>query len=906
MAAEQQDKTIKIKIDTDNPSAQRFNATIASMTASVEKLAQVLDKVTRSMESFSRAQGKTGGPSVGKGGATQGKAGGIAESIIGDSGGVRNAAKVTEAALSSTGNNIKRFVNNAINDMQRLQAATRSIGGGFASSGAGGFGAGGGGYSYGSGFSSSTGAMPFGGGPGGAGGRNYGDFSSFEREIGGIAPPGTSSGGKPAGGVAAFGWRGRAANSLVGGAIGKMFGNGPAGAVIGGMLGETGVSRALAPYMGGIGVGGAILKAYDFAATSFEDTRAGRIKFTLNQPLMALGAAASTASIHHKVFSAAQDKDIASIAAFNATVNDPDIRRSIGSANLNKEALMLAWNQNPVSLSKGSEYVKDVIKGWTGTGAESFANYVSGSKLDPVVQEKLSTLGYMTASYGLVGEQNDKFNTAWEGKKMLQTPMFNMMANRISQEGQSRQHMMWGHGGSTGYTKDGKRLNVEDWLSKITASGWTGEEVNSAYQQFLSFGKGYSGIVGGERGLLGVQMAGLTNLSQLLPMGGMLSGSVAGTQNWYNTLKHSIGRGGLDVAAGKDMFANVGTSVLNTGQFGSGNTAATYLGLAAGLVGGGVDGGSVVADVAGQQRASMILAQGDETFAKFTQGSQAPLYMAASLLGAMGAAGGYNASAEALSRMDPKALTSIARGGEIPGYYRDMPGVTQESARNFLNYQRNSPFFEVIDSLNTGGQGELLGQVRSKMASGGSWIDVLNDKAGGLKGKDRLKARNVIVQELAGIISNSGSGINEAKAEGMLLSQLTQESDWASGLGGNGVGVSKPQGLEADALKAQAALYNQQAKLGSFGSSDSKNLEDVKRYLSELVLLVSKSTPGVLSAAQLAGAQADATANATDSALSMYAKKAGYDINNLTAEQKSKIDAFLNPGRPPVRAVSKR
>jgi hypothetical protein len=192
------------------------------------------------------------------------------------------------------------------------------------------------------------------------------------------------------------------------------------------------------------------------------------------------------------------------------------------------------------------------------------------------------------------------------------------------------------------------------------------------------------------------------------------------------------------------------------------------------------------------------------------------------------------------------------------------------------------------------------------MASGGSWIDVLNDKAGGLKGKDRLKARNVIVQQLAGIISNSGSGINEAKAEGMLLSQLTQESDWASGLGGNGVGVSKPQGLEADALKAQAALYNQQANLGSFGSSDSKNLEDVKRYLSELVLLVSKSTPGVLSAAQLAGAQADATANATDSALSMYAKKAGYDINNLTAEQKSKIDAFLNPGRPPVRAVSKR
>ena len=222
----------------------------------------------------------------------------------------------------------------------------------------------------------STGFTSSSGGYGAPGGLNYGggqQGSGVSRATPPAPSSGEGSGG--GGGSGGLGWRGRAANAMVGGAVGSLFGGGTAGAVVGGMMGETGISKALAPFMGGIGVGAMAVKAYDFAAQSFESVRAGRANWTLNRPFEQMQAAAGVASVPGGVFSAVNKQDLGYVMAFNRVMNSKKIQDSINNIGLRREEIALKFADSPLSSATAIRAVKD----WAQTGAaDTLENLMGG------------------------------------------------------------------------------------------------------------------------------------------------------------------------------------------------------------------------------------------------------------------------------------------------------------------------------------------------------------------------------------------------------------------------------------------------------------------------------------------------------------------------------------------------
>ncbi len=257
----------------------------------------------------------------------------------------------------------------------------------------------------------------------------------------------------------------------------------------------------------------------------------------------------------------------------------------------------------------------------------------------------------------------------------------------------------------------------------------------------------------------------------------------------------------------RQLFQGSGQS----GQFVGSRAAEQYAGMTAGLVGGGSE---TPYDVGGQQMRAGLIQAGMPALGRFTQGTEAPHSTATSLMGAVGAMGGYSLAAEALTKMDPGLLTSIARGGEVPPWAASM-GIGQRQAAGFLNYQRKAPLFEITDSLVTGDQANTLRAVRSKEAGGGSFMDLVTDihqkprETAKAFQRRRGDAAMSIATDLGGAMFASGLVASPAEGAGVFLGQMGQDKDLAPFLKGRGVGAASPQGAEAAALAREADLIKQ-------------------------------------------------------------------------------------------------
>src|ERR1019366_6843939 len=198
-------------------------------------------------------------------------------------------------------------------------------------------------------------------------------------------------------------------------------------------------------------------------------------------------------------------------------------------------------------------------------------------------------------------------------------------------------------------------------------------------------------------------MAGLGNAAQIAQIGGILGGSVgAGSlkSGLLGQLQNSIGKGGLDVAVGRDLFSSLGTSMMQAGTWGNGNLASTALGNAASFVGMVDANGHPTIDVSQQQRMMSMYTQGNAAGGTFTKGTGALIYNAMSLQSAISAMGGYSLGTESMRGLDVNQLIAIKNskqdGGDIPAYYRDQ--FTKGEVVKFLDKTKNMSLSTISDS----------------------------------------------------------------------------------------------------------------------------------------------------------------------------------------------------------------
>jgi len=885
MSTNQEDKSVRVKFITDMPGVRSFNDAVNSMTSQVKKLNEELKKTITTLEGFAKTSGKTRGGNVGKS-PTQKGAGIVAETIIGDPNGVKNAAKATETALAVTGASIRRFVDNAVKDLTRLRTAT----GGFAMLGGGGIpGApmmiGGGGL----GSPGLLGAMPYhtagGAGLGGrrllggipttgwmtpyAGGRGGQHIPNnvidvdFE-EVGGGGPRLLGAWRKPwyqkvwdaiPGGspwqsgdwwsrVNRFGRSAPTeadyANSFWGkrGLPGYLEDRGEAaGRMLGlGTVGQSALGRAgrfigsNMGVMGGLAVAGVGL--YEFGANSFEKLRAAQVNYTLGNPFARISAGAAGASVFNRVSEAAMRGNASYLAAYNKALATPAIMKMLSNEALNDESINLATGQTPLSLSSHGKYIFSQLQSAGGMKYGDLMQRITGAQLNKADESTLLSIAKKQAQYQLVEKHAEQLNNATVNIRAMQGSVINEMSDSVVGNAAARYQALNMAGLSTGRNKAGN-FNYETARARAIKRGFDIDIIGSGHQGLL--GIGYGGAFDPIT-FIGDQIAGFRGIGQTLQLGGILGGGLGGARGYYSLAQQSMGANRLNSYTGSQLFPGLANAMLATGQFGTGNTGFNYAGLAAGLVG-GIEDGKATMDSGEQQRMMQLLLNGNKSYNRFFQGQAAPLYDAASLLSAIGVTGKYDVSSQALSTMSTELLTSIARGGKIPNYYAEMPGVNKENAIALLQKRSSMLGLEAIDSMSSS---PTLAAYRQY---GNDPVALLNAKTKGLTGRARRTKAQEVMQTLAGQLANTGGPFSTPEeAESTLLATLAGSSEWASAFPkGGGVHSRKPRGEEGDALKATAEAELEKAKLG--GNRDL--LSDIKVAIEGLPKRIAEALKGI-------------------------------------------------------------
>lgn len=813
------DKQIKIAFAVDETSARKAKALIDDMTRAVDKLIASASRVSSALGSGG------GGTSVGRktlgygsGGMSHvatpagNKAGGsIISNILGDTGSMRGLATGAEQAFTKVTASIKTFVGQTNTELGKLQRTVDNLvtsmgklgpvgGGGFGGHGGS---AGGGGGGFGGGVPSVPGSPPpIPGGvkksPSGQGPPPIPDMTAEAK----YDPWRISHGSfklAPGGGTGAMP---QALGQLMRGDIQGFMSSG---------LGQfSGVGAAA--YAG--------FKAGDAINGFMQNERAARVEYTLNQPFERMQRKAEMAQPFLMMHNAVNSRDAASMLAYNKALNRDDIKKSIGQVALRKETVEHALS-TMTAAGAGKEIISQArnwASGKTGLTSDDFAGFING--IDPATLSETSKLNMIEimrkkAEANLGPEAMKQLAGAMQNERTVMDPTTAMLVNEVYGNAMGRTKMMRAAGLSTGNVKmkgGGMGSRVEALQAKLMEGGWDMGDYTAGHQQLLGIGTGYSKAVSGI-GLVSAGIGGLSNAAQLVQMGGTVGGSVAAGRAFYKGAQSSIGRGGLDVAVGRELFGQVGQNAMSSGQFG-GAGATDVARMYAGLIGGGA---GAPLDVGEQQRRASMVMQGNAAFGRFTSGAEAPLYQATSLMGAMGATGGYSLATEALTQMKPELLTQMARGGEVPRWAKSL-GLGQDEASKFLEYNRKAPLFEVIDQLVPEGTqaAQTLSRVRTAEESGGDFMTVAKEEMAGVKKKKgesgkayarrRALAAQNIAEDLGAAMYASHLTSSPEEGTGIFLGQMAQDKELAPYLKGKGVGAAAPTGAEKEALGKQAEV----------------------------------------------------------------------------------------------------
>jgi hypothetical protein len=385
---------------------------------------------------------------------------------------------------------------------------------------------------------------------------------------------------------------------------------------------------------------------------------------------------------------------------------------------------------------------------------------------------------------------------------------------------------------SSGYTRNkaGEIVGYApmDLEAKLTRLGYDrGEYAQTRRGVVSSAGMGYLNKVDAT-GLMSMRYGGLQGAEGLLRAGGMLGGSVGAGADFLlgrreaggraGGVQQSIGRGGLDVTEGSELFQDLTRRALQIGQFGAGDTFSTYASGVASLVAGGI---GAPLDVAEQQRRAHQVAQGQEAFGQITTGKAAPLYEAASVLNAIKATGGrYSLATEALRGTAPEVLQGIVRGGKVPQGLLSQFNTEAEArraAKSFLKSSAAAPLLEIPSDPRyaTGKGGELLREFKK---AGGDFGDLADRrlKAEGISAKSKKGQARLgeMAEQLGGSLAAFAPRLaaNPEAGAGIFLSQLVGDERFAPMLKGKGAHGAGPTDATKQALNAQAEQAERDSK----------------------------------------------------------------------------------------------
>lgn len=799
-------RQIRFQIAVDEVSARKAKALVDDLTRSVERLVQTASRAGSALQGLGGGGGvnvtarRTPGPGqggIGHMAAANAKGGVVANILGGDASAVRNLVTSSQQAFSSVSAAIKTFVDRAESDVQRLTRAVAQLQRGLG---------------------------------GGVGSVSFGGPSSYAP---GRGPSGTLLGmpGLPQ----ALPGPGGAPLPLPGGGGGRGAGGGPKGPgffggiwggaqQVGGMAGLGGVSGALGMLSRFGVVGGAVAAGaagYEYLAGASQEGRVANLRYTVNEPLERLNRRAAVAAPFQQIYGRTRHGDVAYGMAVQQTLRDTNVMSSLRFSHNQREelALRLSGIEDPTLRSVGKRLrsalsQNTIAEDMSYGGVMALLPGMAPDRLDSTSRKTLREISEEIALRGMSPEQAQQFQQAVTAREALMDPRLAANANRLYHSAMGNVGMARHGFLSTGMTRDAEGNVIghamTDLEASLTAQGYGVGEYAGARRQLVSTaGKGYLGRIGATR-LLNMQYGGLQGADSLLRAGGILSGGVGGGLGFLNAVQGSIGRGGLDVTAGSELFSALTSRMLGTGQY-QGNSAEAFARMAAAVVGGGA---GAPMDVAEQMRRAAMFEGGLTNFGSLTSGAKAPLYQATSMFGAMGAMGGYGGGAEALMRMDPGLAMAIARGADIPDWAKGQ-GVTQEAAQKFLRYQRRAPLFEVVDDLYAGTEtGALLGEVRKAEAGGGSFMDAFAARTKGLKGRARAHEEQRLAELLGGALYTQGLAASPEAGAGTFLSQFSQAEGYGAGtLRGRGAGAAGPAGPEAAALQTEASQLRADSKI---------------------------------------------------------------------------------------------
>lgn len=795
-------KTISFKFKIDENSANRVKAFVVDLTRQVSQLADAANRASRAMSGLGR--GGKGVMSVDKGGlgvtSTPTATGGVAGLATGLAGGsvneLRNIGQATTQLLQSSSSNLNSFVSKTEGAVTRLKRTIAGLGG-----------------------STTPGGLPF---ANTVLNKATGKTAFAKTYLEAPTPwhyiPNVVNGPSARRGVLGpdgFWGRGGFGGYVGGRAEGIARGVGlPPGASagIGRLAGAVALPAAI--------VGGAAL-ALNYGGKSFDTERAAQVDYSLSEPLRRMQRRAAVAAPFQGQFQAAISGNISSQAAFRAALKDKEFTKSLNNVVLQREQVEAAFN--PQSLGSRYGLFKQKIRGAAGMGYQKLYETLGGLDLPEAEKRNSLELARDLAIRNVGPEQAQKLEAARGAIEATMNPMYARSMNQAYQGALGNVALGRRMGISTsqiekiklpGSISGGPTYIYRDRLlhrqAELLRMGYTREQEAEGFQQLLGIGRGYGRAVS-PIGLVSAGIGGLRNAAQLTQSGGILAGDVASASMMFkNTVQGSIGRGGLDVAAGSQLFQTLTQKALATGDFGGKGAGQAFMQGMAGYVGGGI--GSPL-DVAGQQRRIGQISAGLPELAKFSQGTKAPLYAATSLVGAIKSAGGYGAGAEMLTRMSPEQMIDISRGGPIPVGISSLfnsPEEARTSVKSFLKYQQKSPLFEVVDKTVTGTARTLLDEVRSAEAGGGSFADVVASRTKGLKGKQKARVTGDITETLGGILKSQGLVQSIEAGAGVFAAQLGAEGPR---LKGGGVGAPKLTGIEKKILDDQAKIIESQAKI---------------------------------------------------------------------------------------------
>lgn len=840
---ESRSSTIKINFDVNGASVQRTKDAINSIQSSVEKLSKSLEKTMDKIAKLNTASG-------GKKGLFGTKKVSVMEGVLGGF-----DHKESSRSMEVVSANIHKFVEKAIKDIERLKNAQSGLGGG-----GGGFGGGGGG---GGGYTVAGMSTPY--------TTSYGGYSTTSTAGAGGAEPPQEAGGASGGGGRGGGGKSKGGFWGAGGfegymrgrgeALGRFAGLGPPGekvfGEVGGFVGRMGLPGAVAA--------GAVL-AYNYGAKQFEDLRSQQIDYTKNVPFMRMSSAASAARPFAEQYNTVRSGDVASATAFTKALKRPDVLKAIGSTGLTLEKLNLLSKETPLSGSSAWELIKDRFKSGAASTYGDLMSAITGMEPNEATRKSALQMVRSKAAFDSNAEVSAQISKAAADEKIMQDPRFNRLSNEVYTGAMGRVAAMRMAGVRGGINKKGEDTYASR-EADLMAQARTWGEQGAGHQRMLQIGSGY-GVKGlpGEIGLLSVSEGGLTNVDQLIKSGGMLSGSVGGAKGFYKMIQHGLGRGGLDVGAGRDLYGTLAQQMVQAGGWGGGNAAETYIGLTSGLVGGGVDGkGRTVLDVAEQQRLSNMLLTGSQANTAMSTGKQAPIFAQAGILGSIQAMGGvYNGGAQGLMEMDTKQMVAIARGGDIPSFYQGS-GITKEAAMARLRGLSTDASSMIVDEKwALTDNGSLLKRLRSKESKGGTIIDLVKDETSGIKDPGERRRAAQVLFDRFGLMAGQDSGLSASDMSGALMEQAMGDPTFGFRTKGGGVGSPGPSGLDKKALKAQADQRKKDAQfLG-------KNERTVGEAFEEMPKQADAAVKGVAVGASSIDAQEDVAITAVVAALNQY------------------------------------